>query len=86
MYRIAFDWDREKDSANRQKHSVGFLEASTVFDDPLSMTIPDSDHDDGEERFVIVGMTPKRRLLIVVHTIRGVRIRLISARPATKHE
>ena len=53
MYRIAFDWDREKDSANRQKHSVGFLEASTVFDDSLSITISDSDHDDGEERFVI---------------------------------
>ena len=86
MCGIAFEWDRGKDSANRRKHGVGFAEASTVFDDPLSMTIPDYDHDLDEERFVIVGMTSKRSLLIVVHTIRGERIRLISARSATKHE
>ena len=50
------------------------------------MTIPDYDHDLDDERFVIVGMTSKRSLLVVVHTISGDRIRLISARPATKHE
>jgi uncharacterized DUF497 family protein len=84
MYGIAFEWDRRKESANRRKHGVGFAEASTVFDDPLSLTIPD--HAIGEERFAIVGMSSKRSLLIVVHTIRGERIRLISARSATKHE
>jgi uncharacterized DUF497 family protein len=86
MRGIAFEWDRGKDSANRQKHGVGFAEASTVFDDPLSITIADPDHAIDEERFVIVGMSSKRSLLIVVHTIRGERIRLISARSATKHE
>ena len=86
MFGIAFEWDPKKDSANLRKHDVGFAEASTVFDDPLSTTIPDPDHAVGEERFVIVGMSGKRRLLIVVHTDKGERIRLISARLATKHE
>jgi uncharacterized DUF497 family protein len=83
---IAFEWDRRKDAVNLRKHGVGFAEASTVFDDPLSITVPDPDHGRDEDRFVIVGMSGKRRLLIVVHTIRGERIRLISARSATKHE
>lgn len=87
MWGIAFEWDRRKDAANRRKHGVGFAEASTVFGDPLSITIPDQqDHAIGEERFVIVGLSGKRRLLVVVHTIREERIRLVSARPATKHE
>jgi uncharacterized DUF497 family protein len=86
MYGIAFEWDRTKDSANQRKHGVGFAEASTVFDDPLSLTIPDPDHALDEERFVIIGVSSKGDLLVVVHTIRGERIRLISARSATKHE
>jgi uncharacterized DUF497 family protein len=53
MYGIAFEWDRRKDSANQRKHGVGFAEATTVFDDPLSVTIPDPDDTTGEERFVI---------------------------------
>ena len=83
---IAFEWDRRTDVANLRKPGVGLGEASPVFDDPLSITIPDPDHGSDEDRFVIVGMSDKRSLLIVVHTIRGERIRLISARPATKHE
>jgi uncharacterized protein len=83
---IAFEWDPRKNSANRRKHGVGFTEATTVFDDPLSITISDPDHAGDEERFVIVGLSSQRSLLIVVHTIRGARIRLISARAATKHE
>ena len=70
MYGIAFEWDRSKDSANRRKHGVGFAEASTVFD----------------ERLVIIGLSVNRSLRVVVHTFRGERIRLISARLATKHE
>jgi hypothetical protein len=85
MYGIAFEWDPKKDSANQRKHGVGFAEATAVFDDPLSVTIPDPDQTSDEERFVIIGMSSNRSLLIVVHTIRGERIRLISARPATKH-
>ena len=85
MYGIAFEWDRRKDAANRRKHGVEFAEATAVFDDPLSITIPDPDHTE-EERFVIIGMSKRRRLLVVVHTVRGERIRVISARPATRHE
>jgi uncharacterized DUF497 family protein len=69
MYGIVFEWDRRKDSANLRKHGVEFQEASTVFDDPLSITIPDRHRAAGEDRFVIVGMSGKRRLLVVVHTI-----------------
>jgi uncharacterized DUF497 family protein len=86
MYGIAFEWDSRKDSANRRKHGIGFTEASTVFDDPLSITIADPDHAIDEERSVIIGMSSRRNLLIVVHTIREERIRLISARSATNHE
>ena len=86
MYRIAFEWDRNKDEANRRKHGIGFAEAITVFDDPLSLTIADPDHGAGEERSIIIGMSGERNLLIVVHTEREERIRVISARPATKYE
>jgi uncharacterized DUF497 family protein len=86
MAGITFEWDRAKDSANRWKHGVGFDQASTVFGDPFSITIPDPDHSIDEERLVIVGMSDKRALLIVVHTIRGERLRLISARSATSYE
>jgi uncharacterized protein len=86
MYGIAFEWDRRKDSANRRKHNIGFAEASTVFDDPLSITIPDPDHGEEEERYLIIGMSSTQSLLVVIHTVRGERIRLISARSATRHE
>ena len=86
MQALQFEWDPRKELANRRKHRVGFAEASTVFGDPLSITIPDPDHAAEEDRFVIVGMSSVRRLLVVVHTMRGARVRLISARPATKHE
>lgn len=83
---ISFQWDPRKEVANRRKHGIGFVEASTVFADPLSVTIRDPDHADEEDRFIIVGMSNQRRLLVVVHTMRGEPTRLISARPATKHE
>ena len=69
MSGIAFEWDQRKDSANRRKHGVGFAEASTVFGDPLSITIPDPDHAIDEERLVIIGMSGQRKLLVVVHTV-----------------
>ena len=71
MYGIAFEWDRRKDSANRRKHGLGFAEAISVFDDPLSITIPDPDSARDEERFAIIGLSSQRSLLVVVHTIRG---------------
>ena len=70
MYGIAFEWDPKKNSTNLRKHDVGFAEASTVFDDPLSITIPEL-HLVDEARFVIIGMSSRQNLLVVVHTNRG---------------
>ncbi len=84
MSGLLFEWDPAKERANRRKHDIGFAEASTVFGDPFSITISDST--EAEQRLIIIGMSNKRNVLIVVHTVRHERIRLISARPATKHE
>jgi hypothetical protein len=81
---LVFEWDPRKASTNRRKHGVAFDEAATVFGDPLSITLHDPDH--AEDRWVMVGMSDTQKLLIVVHTVRGERIRLISARLATRHE
>jgi uncharacterized DUF497 family protein len=70
MQGLAFEWDGKKEMANRRKHYVGFAEASTVFGDPLSITIPDPNHAAGEERFVIIGKSSERKLLVVVHTMK----------------
>ena len=86
MEGTAFEWDPKKDAGNLRKHGVGFEEASTVFGDALSVTIHDPDRATDEDRFVIVGRSTSQRLLVVVHTMRRERVRLISARPATKHE
>jgi uncharacterized DUF497 family protein len=69
MNEAAFEWDQRKDLANWRKHSVGFAEASTVFGDPPSITIPDPDHDINEERFVTIGLSSERSLLVVAHTV-----------------
>lgn len=86
MDAIVFEWDSPKEEVNRRKHRVRFLEPSTVFGDPLSITIQDPDHAIDEQRFVMIGMSNRHRLLVVVHTVRGDRVRLISARIATRHE
>ena len=84
--KVTIEWDPAKARANRRKHGVTFEEAATVFNDPLSSTIPDPMHSESEERFVIVGQSIQQRLLIVVHTDRGDHIRIISARLANPHE
>ncbi|HEU4395467.1 MAG TPA: BrnT family toxin [Planctomycetota bacterium] len=81
-----FEWDPEKASRNLRKHRVSFPEASTAFEDPFSITIPDPDHSDEEARFVLLGMTYRGRLVVVAHTDRGDAVRLISARLATRRE
>jgi hypothetical protein len=83
---MQFEWDREKAKKNHRKHKVSFDEAVTVFYDPLSATFNDPDHSISEQRFVTVGYSSLGRLLVVSHTERGKRIRIISARPATAHE
>lgn len=83
---VEFEWDLEKAESNLQKHGVGFDEAATAFADPLSLTIPDPDHSTEEDRFVLIGETYGRRLIVVVFTERGDRFRIISARLATRRE
>jgi uncharacterized DUF497 family protein len=81
-----FEWDTKKAAANARKHGVSFQEASTVFGDPLAYTFSDPDHSEGEHRFLTFGMSRNHRLLVVAHTHRGTKTRIISARLATKHE
>ena len=83
---LRFKWDSRKAAANNQKHGVSFREAITAFDDPLSITIADPEHSAGEQRYVLVGASHRGRLLVVAHTDRGDTIRIINARPATRHE
>jgi len=83
---LEFAWDSAKAASNHSKHGVGFGEAVTVFDDPLSTTVIDPDHSLREERLVIFGRSRDGRILAVMHTERGERVRLISAREATRAE
>jgi uncharacterized protein len=83
---VQFEWDPKKAVANAKKHGVTFEDASTVFGDPLAGTVSDPAHSEGEVRFVTIGQTASKRLIVVVHTDRGDAIRIISARPATPHE
>ena len=83
---LLFEWDPAKAASNLAKHGVSFAEASTVFGDPLALMVPDPRHSHGEVRFAIFGTSTRGRLLAVLHTERGERIRLISAREATRHE
>jgi len=83
---LTFEWDKRKAASNRRKHEITFEEATTVFGDPLSLTVADSVSDRGEHRFVIIGLSHRSRLLVVVHTERGDNIRIFSARRATRRE
>jgi uncharacterized DUF497 family protein len=79
---VEFEWDAEKDRINQQKHGVSFAEAMTVFGDPLARTVSDPRHSVGEYRYLTTGYTSSGRLVIVAHTDRDERIRLITARDA----
>ncbi|MBN1517364.1 BrnT family toxin [Candidatus Sumerlaeota bacterium] len=83
---MRFEWDHNKAETNLRKHGVSFDEATTVFGDPFSLTIPDPDHSDDEDRFVTIGLSTKTRTIIVIHTDRGDAVRLISSRLATRKE
>ena len=83
---MTFEWDSRKAAANFNKHAITFEDAATVFLDPLASTFPDPDHSRGESREITVGYTMKGRLVFVSHCERGNRIRIISARPATRTE
>ncbi len=83
---LRFVWDLAKATANERKHRVGFQEATTVFDDSLTVTIPDPDHSHDEQRFLLLGLSSAGRLLVVAHTEREESIRIISARRANRRE
>lgn len=83
---MEFEWDPSKAEINLRKHGVSFTEAGTVFGDDLAITVPDPDHSDSEDRNITVGWSSSHRLLIVSHTDRGDRIRIISACELTKAE
>lgn len=81
-----FEWDSEKAESNARKHGVTFDEASTVFGDPLSLLRHDPDHSAAEQRYLLLGMSNRRRLLVVAFAERPPRTRLISARRASRPE
>lgn len=83
---LLFEWDPRKAKRNILVHGVSFDEASTAFKDAMSLTIFDPLHSTHEDRLILIGNTHRNRLVVVVHAERGDRIRLISARKATKHE
>ena len=83
---MVYEWDSGKATANLKKHQVAFAEAATVFLDPLAVTYQDPDHSEGEHRCVTVGESSRRRVILVAHLDRGDRIRIISARRATRKE
>ena len=81
-----FEWDESKAEANVHKHSVSFDEAQAVFLDDLAILLPDPEHSAREERWLIIGTSDRRRLLVISFTERSKKIRLISARKATRVE
>ena len=81
-----FEWSEDKARANIRKHKLSFDEAQTVFLDDLSITVPDAAHSQSEARFRIVGLSNLKKILVVSFTARGEKIRLISARKATRSE
>ncbi len=83
---MEFEWDADKAASNDSKHHVTFLEAMTVFGDPLEFVIVDPDHSDEECRYLSMGLSSAGRLLVVAYTERNERIRIISARKATPKE
>jgi len=88
MNQLSFVWDEKKNKANQRKHGISFEEAQSVFLDESAIVYFDPDHSDDEDRFILLGMSFKLRMLVVCHCYRDKKhvIRIISARKADKHE
>ena len=88
MNNLRFVWDENKNRANQRKHKISFDEAKTVFYDENARLIPDPDHSENEERFIIMGVSSNLRMLVVVHCYKENNevIRIISARKVTRNE
>jgi uncharacterized DUF497 family protein len=83
---MEFEWDLRKAAANKLKHSVTFQEAATIFGDRLAVTFEDPDHSKHEERYLTFGQSRNGRRLVVSHTDRGEKTRIISARLMDRKE
>ena len=83
---MEFEWDPRKAEKNLKKHGVTFQESATVFGDPLAVTFQDPDHSEEEERQLTFGLSLQRRLIVVSHTKRGERTRIINARLMERSE
>ncbi len=88
MNELRFEWDSTKSASNAKKHGIGFDEAKSIFSDERAKLIADPEHSDDEDRFILLGLSAKLRLLVVCHCYRGKTnvIRIISARKATTVE
>ena len=83
---MIYEWDAGKAARNLKKHGIDFTEAASVFLDPLAVTYRDPDHSEGEERFITAGESSRGQVILVSHLDHGDRIRIISARKATRKE
>lgn len=83
---MELEWDEQKATKNEKKHGITFHEAGTIFADPMAITFHDPEHSQDEHRFLTFGLSQFNKLLIVAHTDRNGKIRIISARAMTKHE
>jgi uncharacterized DUF497 family protein len=83
---VTYEWDPVKATANFRKHGVSFEEAASVLLDPAALTFLDPDHSEDEERAITIGRSARGRVLFVAHTEREDRLRIISARRATRRE
>ena len=83
---MEFDWDPNKAASNYEKHAVTFHEGATVFGDPLAITFSDPDHSKDEERYLTFGQSPLNRLIVVSHTQRDEKTRIISVRLMFRQE
>ncbi|MBW1728839.1 MAG: BrnT family toxin [Deltaproteobacteria bacterium] len=88
MKSISFSWDDRKNLANQKKHRVSFDEAQSIFYNEHAIEYYDPDHSESEDRFLMLGLSYKVRVLVVSYTLREneTEIRIISARKATKKE
>jgi uncharacterized DUF497 family protein len=86
IHGIVFEWYPPKAVSNLKKHKVSFQEASTIFGDKSILELPDLEHSEGELRFIGIGRSDRDRLLFVNFTVRGDKVRIISARQAQSWE
>jgi uncharacterized DUF497 family protein len=83
---VTYEWEPAKAGANVKKHRVTFEKAASVFLDPSALTFRDPDHSEEEDREITIGRSSRQRMLFVAHAAREGRIRIISARRATRRE